>query len=278
MYDVGKELLNLRTQHGYTQEYIADKLGITRQAVSRWESNASLPSTANLIALTELYGVPLLEPACAARHRADMARLAKSCALCIISYAAIYGLVYFMYMAGIAGNIGALEWIDGFYAVPICCAVSLLALFAGWRHTAWLSCAAFLVGSVAASFWPDGAAGIFSGFIPLLIALAAGSAAGIALDLRRGIKCPFRYGVKQLAAALIAVLISVTFVAMCWGFDRAEFISGANAGYEAGYEAALTGGDTDGYNSPPHDFSSPAYRGWWRYWQNGWHDASKQAL
>ena len=51
MYDVGKELLNMRTQHGYTQEYVADKLGVTRQAVSRWESNASLPSTANLIAL-----------------------------------------------------------------------------------------------------------------------------------------------------------------------------------------------------------------------------------
>ena len=42
---------------GMTQELVAHKLGVSRQAVSKWENGASDPSTANLIALAELYGV-----------------------------------------------------------------------------------------------------------------------------------------------------------------------------------------------------------------------------
>ena len=40
-----------------TQEFVAETLGVSRQAVSKWESGASDPSTANLIALARLYGV-----------------------------------------------------------------------------------------------------------------------------------------------------------------------------------------------------------------------------
>ena len=38
-------------------EVIAEALGVSRQAVSKWESGASDPSTANLIAIAKLYGV-----------------------------------------------------------------------------------------------------------------------------------------------------------------------------------------------------------------------------
>ena len=40
-----------------TQEFVAEALGVSRQAVSKWESGASDPSTANLIAIAKLYGV-----------------------------------------------------------------------------------------------------------------------------------------------------------------------------------------------------------------------------
>lgn len=46
-----------RTAHGMTQEYVAEALGVSRQAVSKWESGASVPSTANLKALAALYGI-----------------------------------------------------------------------------------------------------------------------------------------------------------------------------------------------------------------------------
>ena len=40
-----------------TQEFVAESLGVSRQAVSKWESGASDPSTSNLLALARLYGV-----------------------------------------------------------------------------------------------------------------------------------------------------------------------------------------------------------------------------
>lgn len=42
---------------GMTQELVAQRLGVSRQAVSKWENGVSDPSTANLVALADLYGV-----------------------------------------------------------------------------------------------------------------------------------------------------------------------------------------------------------------------------
>lgn len=41
-----------------TQEFVADALGVSRQAVSKWESGKSDPSTTNLMALAKLFGIP----------------------------------------------------------------------------------------------------------------------------------------------------------------------------------------------------------------------------
>ena len=44
-----------------TQEFVAESLGVSRQAVSKWEGGISDPSTSNLLALAKLYGVPAEE-------------------------------------------------------------------------------------------------------------------------------------------------------------------------------------------------------------------------
>ena len=44
-----------------TQEFVAEAIGVSRQAVSKWETGASDPSTANLCELAKLYGVPASE-------------------------------------------------------------------------------------------------------------------------------------------------------------------------------------------------------------------------
>ena len=54
---VGKNLSAIRKQHGMTQQELAEKLDVSRQAVSRWEQNVSEPSTENLIRLGNLFGV-----------------------------------------------------------------------------------------------------------------------------------------------------------------------------------------------------------------------------
>lgn len=54
---LGEALKDHRTRRNMTQEYVAEALGVSRQAVSKWENGTSDPSTSNLLALARLYGV-----------------------------------------------------------------------------------------------------------------------------------------------------------------------------------------------------------------------------
>ena len=54
---IGQRISELRKSNALSQEYVAERLGVTRQAVSKWETNQSAPDTYNLIALAELFGV-----------------------------------------------------------------------------------------------------------------------------------------------------------------------------------------------------------------------------
>lgn len=53
---MAKRISRLRKSKGYTQEYIAANLGVSRQAVFKWEKGQTSPDTENLIALAELLG------------------------------------------------------------------------------------------------------------------------------------------------------------------------------------------------------------------------------
>jgi len=57
--ELGEKLSLLRKQRGMTQMELAEALDISRQAVSRWEQGVSEPSTANLIRIGQLFGVPV---------------------------------------------------------------------------------------------------------------------------------------------------------------------------------------------------------------------------
>ena len=54
---LGEALKAHRTRCKMTQEFVAETIGVSRQAVSKWESGTSDPSTSNLLALAKLYGV-----------------------------------------------------------------------------------------------------------------------------------------------------------------------------------------------------------------------------
>lgn len=53
---LGEVLKKRRMDCKMTQEFVAETLGVSRQAVSKWESGASDPSTTNLMALAKLFG------------------------------------------------------------------------------------------------------------------------------------------------------------------------------------------------------------------------------
>lgn len=57
--DLSKRLQKLRRERGLSQENLAEKLGVSRQAVSKWESGQTTPDLEKLVALTELYQVSM---------------------------------------------------------------------------------------------------------------------------------------------------------------------------------------------------------------------------
>ncbi len=54
---LGETLQDHRKRCQMTQEFVAESLGVSRQAVSKWEQGISDPSTSNLLALAKLYGI-----------------------------------------------------------------------------------------------------------------------------------------------------------------------------------------------------------------------------
>lgn len=59
--EIANRLLELRRSRGCSQEELAERLGVSRQAVSKWERAESSPDTDNLIALARLYDISLDE-------------------------------------------------------------------------------------------------------------------------------------------------------------------------------------------------------------------------
>lgn len=57
--EIANRLVQLRKANGLSQEELAAKIGISRQAVSKWERAEASPDTDNLILLSRLYGVSL---------------------------------------------------------------------------------------------------------------------------------------------------------------------------------------------------------------------------
>ena len=58
---LGESLKENRLRCKMTQEFVAETLGVSRQAVSKWENGTSEPNTTNLIALSRLYKIEAVD-------------------------------------------------------------------------------------------------------------------------------------------------------------------------------------------------------------------------
>lgn len=56
---IGERIKNLRLKRGFSQEYVAEKINVSRQAVSKWEKSKTKPDMKNLILLSELFEVSI---------------------------------------------------------------------------------------------------------------------------------------------------------------------------------------------------------------------------
>ena len=57
MNNLGEKLFELRKAKNLSQEEVADKLGVTRQSVSKWETNQSTPDFDKIVPLCELFEI-----------------------------------------------------------------------------------------------------------------------------------------------------------------------------------------------------------------------------
>lgn len=51
------KIIGLRKSNGMSQEDLAEKLNVSRQAISRWESGTAMPDASNILQLSKLFGV-----------------------------------------------------------------------------------------------------------------------------------------------------------------------------------------------------------------------------
>ena len=61
LIQIGKFIAELRKEHGFTQEQLGDKIGVTNKTVSRWETGMFLPPADALLLLSELFDVSINE-------------------------------------------------------------------------------------------------------------------------------------------------------------------------------------------------------------------------
>ena len=61
---VGKKIANYRLQNNWSQDQLAQKLCVTRQAISNWEKGIALPTVDNLVELTNLFLISIEELLC----------------------------------------------------------------------------------------------------------------------------------------------------------------------------------------------------------------------
>lgn len=57
--EIGKKLKDARINSGFTQEKIAEKINVSRQTISNWETEKSYPDIISVIKLSELYSISL---------------------------------------------------------------------------------------------------------------------------------------------------------------------------------------------------------------------------
>ena len=56
-HSIGKTIAELRKEKGWSQEDFAEKLDVSRQAISRWENGTALPDAQNILQISKLFGV-----------------------------------------------------------------------------------------------------------------------------------------------------------------------------------------------------------------------------
>lgn len=201
--EFSKKLTQLRRCEGLSQEQLADRLGVTRQSVSKWEGGAAMPELAKLVALSELFGVSvdylikdhLEEPETAGKGGEDpdraerlerkvdeLTRYVKGWVYCYDSRTRIFGLPLVSVRIGFVRG-GKLTWDNvakGVFAIGNCAvgAVAVGAVGVGLISFGVLAVGLLALGIVAAGLGAFGVAAL--GVLALGVSAVGVYAGGVA--------------------------------------------------------------------------------------------------
>lgn len=169
----GEKLQDLRKQNNMSQEELAVQLNVSRQAVSKWELDASLPDTANVLAIGGLFGVSIdfllkdtieqteILPASYSGNTPDTRRntafpLGIGC-LALGLFTSCIG--WWQYQTVIAAGVGIVLQIVGIVAFELLYRRELHAMQRRWFYAAasWLVCPFFAMAltRIALAFYPN---------------------------------------------------------------------------------------------------------------------------
>ena len=107
---IGKFRQELRKEHGFTQEQLAEKIGVARRTVSCWETGSNMPDMDILIELSDLYSVDLREILSGERKSEQMNEELKETVLQVADYSneeksRLVRRMHWLFIAGLVGFI-----------------------------------------------------------------------------------------------------------------------------------------------------------------------------
>ncbi|MBR6259705.1 MAG: helix-turn-helix transcriptional regulator [Oscillospiraceae bacterium] len=102
---LGERIKTLRQEQGLSQEVLAERLGVSRQAVSKWEKDLSRPDTENLLALASVFGVSIDELAgnkaeSAGEHTHRRPTLGRVVFTAVLTLAVVLGVIAALHFFG----------------------------------------------------------------------------------------------------------------------------------------------------------------------------------
>ncbi|MCR4722458.1 MAG: helix-turn-helix domain-containing protein [Eubacteriales bacterium] len=309
--EIGDKIKALRKEKGMTQDAIAEALDISRQAVAKWESNQSAPTTANIMKLADLFQVPYEEllsqeetpnteiwrhiVKTAEDNRKIKRRISRAVMISGLKIIACY--LVLMLLCCFAFDLFSApdyvwSWSLSHYVIPAVMCFSLAGCLLYLEKLGYYTLAGtalgIILGNIVGSITTKGSILHFNnGWIALLGSIGAFSLLGLIITiLKTGQESeidpiPRLEKIRRIVFCVLSVCL-VLFIILWIGASvrQLTFQAGASAGYKAGYEQGLS----DRKNSLPADISldsttipgkyrlGSAYNGYMIYWQSGYKD------
>ena len=302
---VGKRISELRRKKGFTQEYVAEQLGVSRQAVSKWESDASYPSTENLLQLSDILGVslteitasekepkqrsPLEEYACQRlreeqvwKNRIKRVLVTSVQIGLIIAYFLILHYVCWFLDECLGRRIYIFAWLCKNNVLLLSSLVCILFIFIKRPLACFGICIGSAIGIILGHFVAQDASvsspvNMNNGWVFYLAAVYLLSLIGLVFDYRHSSAELSNKFIKTVLPILVAIALSVF---LFQGVSHVRRVYGANLGYQEGFEAGAADAE-QGYDMGERyqgiipepegilyfDF---AYFGYKMYWYSGY--------